>query len=73
MHLRPSVRGQRLRCVVTFSVPSTSREAQTAPPLDSLCTVRCITQRVMSTSRCPVCDNALLLYCLFKLDLQVSS
>jgi len=33
----------------------------------------CITRHVMSTSRCPVCDNALLLYCLFKLDPQVSS
>jgi len=32
---------------------------------------RCITQHVMSTSRCPVCDNALLLYCLFKLDFSV--
>ena len=30
---------------------------------------RCITRHVMSTSRCPVCGNALLLYCLFKLDL----
>jgi hypothetical protein len=40
--------------------------------LGSLCT-RCITRRVMSDSRCPVCDNALLLYCLFKLDLPVSS
>ena len=38
--------------------------------LYSLC-IRCITQRVMSTPRCPVCDNALLLYCLFKLDLPV--
>ena len=35
--------------------------------------IRCITQCVMSTSRCPVCDNALLLYCLFKLDLPVLS
>ena len=34
---------------------------------------RCITRHVISTSRCPVCDNALLLYCLFKLDLSVSS
>jgi len=33
----------------------------------------CITRHVVSTSRCPVCDNALLLYCLFKLDLPVSS
>ena len=34
---------------------------------------RCITRHVMSTSRCPVCDNALLLYCLFKLDLPIPS
>jgi len=32
----------------------------------------CITQRVMTTPRCPVCDGALLLYCSFKLDLPVS-
>ncbi|KAF9788544.1 hypothetical protein BJ322DRAFT_1106523 [Thelephora terrestris] len=31
----------------------------------------CITQHVTSTPRCPVCDGALLLYCLFKLDLPV--
>ena len=35
--------------------------------------IRCIAQHVMSTSRCPVCNNALLLYCLFKLDLPVLS
>jgi len=33
----------------------------------------CITQHVMSTPRCPVCNGALLLYCLFKLDLPVLS
>jgi len=32
---------------------------------------KCITQRVMTTPSCPVCDGALLLYCLFKLDLPV--
>ena len=35
--------------------------------------IRCIAQHVMSTSRCPVCDHTLLLYCLFKLDLPVLS
>ena len=40
---------------------------------DSPVICRCITQHVMSTPRCPVCDNALLLYCLFKLDLPVAS
>ena len=34
---------------------------------------RCITRHVMMTSKCPVCDNALLLYCLFKLDLPIPS
>lgn len=34
---------------------------------------RCITRRLMSTSRCPVCDDALLLHCLFKLDLPALS
>lgn len=33
----------------------------------------CIIQHVTLTPRCPVCDNALLLYCLFKLDLPVLS
>ena len=37
---------------------------------DSLCT-RCITRYVMFSSKCPVCDNTLLLYCLFKLDLPL--
>ncbi|KIK70264.1 hypothetical protein GYMLUDRAFT_80218 [Collybiopsis luxurians FD-317 M1] len=31
---------------------------------------KCITESVISSSKCPVCDNALLLYCLFKLDLS---
>ena len=35
--------------------------------------LRCITQHVASTSRCPVCNSSLLLYCLFKLDLPVTS
>ena len=38
-----------------------------------LTSTRCITQQVLSNSRCPVCDDALLLYCLFKLDLLVLS
>jgi len=33
----------------------------------------CITKHVVSTSRCPVCNSSLLLYCLFALDLQVAS
>jgi len=70
--LRPLAHNQRLRRAVTFSVPSTSWKSQVVRPLDSLHS-RCITQHVMSTSRCPVCKNALLLYCLFKLDLPVSS
>ena len=70
--LRPLAHDQRLRCAVTFSVPSTSWKFQLVRPLDSLHS-RCIAQHVMSTSRCPVCKNALLLYCLFKLDLPVSS
>ena len=32
---------------------------------------RCITQAVIAKSECPVCKNATLLYCLFKLDLSV--
>lgn len=39
----------------------------------SVCTdllsVRCITQHVSSTSRCPMCNSSLLLFSLFKLDL----
>lgn len=31
----------------------------------------CITRYVVSNSRCPVCDDALLMYCLFKLDLPM--
>lgn len=31
----------------------------------------CITQAVVSNSECPVCKNATLLYCLFRLDLSV--
>ena len=38
----------------------------------SQCT-RCITRHVMASSECPVCESALLLYCLFKLNLSVSS
>jgi Zinc finger, C3HC4 type (RING finger) len=30
----------------------------------------CIAQRVAETSRCPVCNSMLLLYCLFKIDLD---
>jgi len=30
----------------------------------------CIAQRVVETSRCPICNNIILLYCLFKIDLS---
>lgn len=29
---------------------------------------RCITDAVIRDSRCPVCRNAVLLYCLFRID-----
>jgi len=47
-------------------------KSQGARPLDSLHN-RCITQHVMSTSSCPLYNDPLLLYCLFKFDLPVSS
>ncbi|KII91321.1 hypothetical protein PLICRDRAFT_38071 [Plicaturopsis crispa FD-325 SS-3] len=31
---------------------------------------RCITDEIVSTSRCPVCSTTTLLYCLFRLDLS---
>ncbi|KAJ3849220.1 hypothetical protein EV368DRAFT_23494, partial [Lentinula lateritia] len=30
----------------------------------------CITESVIISPRCPVCEHALLLYCLFRLDLS---
>ncbi|KAJ3874798.1 hypothetical protein F5051DRAFT_472692, partial [Lentinula edodes] len=30
----------------------------------------CITESVIVSPRCPVCEHALLLYCLFRLDLS---
>jgi len=33
---------------------------------------RCITDAVIRDSRCPVCKNAVLLYCLFRIDTTVT-
>lgn len=32
--------------------------------------VRCITDEIVSTSKCPVCSTTTLLYCLFRIDLS---
>jgi len=53
--------------------PPTANTRPTATICGHLFCSECIAQHVMSTSRCPVCDNVLLLYCLFTLDLPVLS
>jgi hypothetical protein len=58
-----------LRCRVCNAPPTvTSQPAVTT--CGHLFCIECITQHVSSTSRCPVCNSSLLLYCIFKLDLS---
>jgi hypothetical protein len=71
MRPRRSRHNPRSLHAVTFFAPSTFQGAYVLYPSDLL-PVRCITQHVVSTSRCPVCNSSLLLYCLFKLDLPAS-
>jgi len=53
--------------------PPTATTQPTVTTCGHLFCSECITGHVVSTSRCPVCNSTLLLYCLFKLDLLVKS
>jgi len=61
-----------LQCRVCDALPTVGSRP-TVTMCGHLFCSECITRHVMSTSKCPVCDEALLLYCLFKLDLPVPS
>ncbi|KAF8833556.1 hypothetical protein BDN67DRAFT_1072912 [Paxillus ammoniavirescens] len=59
---------QRLHCRICLRDPC---EEMTATICGHIFCKRCITQAVVAKSECPVCKSAILLYCLFRLDLSV--
>jgi len=60
-------------CCRMCEAPPTVTTQPTVTTCGHLFCSECITQHVVSASRCPVCNSCLLLYCLFKLDLPVTS
>jgi len=60
-------RGSRFHCRLCMADPC---DEATATFCGHIFCHSCITQEVMETSRCPVCNAPTLLYCLFRLDLH---
>lgn len=58
-----------LNCRVCNAPPTVTTQPAVTTCGHLFC-IECIAQHVSSTSRCPVCNSSLLLYCIFKLDLS---